>query len=170
MDHLIQDFIQVLSKENEFLDKLYIFGEEKKEMIILGKVQDLDKLLQKEGIVVSNLEKTEKVRLKLQEQLAGIWGMAVEELTAAAIIKKGQESLPLFSDQVKQEIEHMQTTIQRLQEINRENNELIGASLEYIDNMQAMLMGDITATYSEKGTPAGDNPSRAAFRLLDKKA
>lgn len=170
MDKTISEFIQIINKENELLEKLLAFGEEKKSIVILGKIQDLDKLMQKENIIVANLEKTEKMRLALHEQLARQWEMPMETLTAQMIISKCQESCPLAYEEAKREIEHMETALSRLQAINQENNELIGASLEYIYNLQAMLMGDMTGTYSENGTPASDNTSRTPFRLLDKKA
>ncbi len=170
MDKIIQAFIQILIKENELLDKLLGLNEEKKRTIILGKIQELDKILQKEGIIVAQLEKTETARFKIQEQMACQCEMPVQALTARSVIEKCMEHLPLFTDQLKQEIERMETTIRRQREINQENNELIGMSLEYIDNMQAMLLGDTTGTYSEKGTQLSENASRPTFRIIDKKA
>ncbi len=170
MERIIEEYIQTLIKENDLLDKLLELGEEKKQIIILGKIQELDKLIQKESITASNLERTENARFKLHVQIAQRWEMPAEELTAGTLIEKSQASQPLFTDQLKQEIEHMGTTINRLREINRENNELIGMSLEYIDNMQSILIGDLAGTYSEKGTQASENNSRPAFKILDKKA
>ena len=170
MDKIMQAFIQTLIEENMLLEKLLAFGEEKKQIIILGKIQELDKLVQKEQIIVSNLEKIENTRFELHEQIARRWEMQVEELTASSLVEKSQEILPLFTVQLKQEIEHIETAINRLRKINQENNELIGMSLEYIDNMQSMLIGDLAGTYSESGTQASEGNSRAAFRILDKKA
>lgn len=170
MDKIIQEFIETLIKENTLLDKLLELGEEKKQIVILGKIQELDKLMQKEHVTASNLEKIENTRLKLHAQIAQRWEMPVEELTADSLIEKSQADLPLFADQLKQEIEHTETTINRLQEVNQENNELIGMSLEYIDNMQSMLIGDLAGTYSEKGTQASESNSRPALKIVDKKA
>lgn len=170
MEKIIQEFIQVLSQENAILDKLLGHSEEKKHIIILGEIQELDKLLQKESVIATNLEKIEIARLQISQQIAQQWDIPAEAMTAEAIIAKSQEHLPSFTNQLKQEIDHLETTINSLREINRQNNELIGMSLDYIDNMQAMLIGDPAGTYSEKGQQASDNNSRPAFRIIDKKA
>lgn len=170
MNDIIQAYGQVLMKENQAIDKLLALGEEKKNCIILGKVKDLDKMLSKEGIIAANLEKMENERIKIHAQIAAQWGMAVQELTAKTLVQLSQEKMLAGADLLKQQIEHMEKSIFQLQDINRQNNELIGASLEYIDSMQAMLIGDDAGIYSDKGTPASENTTRPAYRLIDKKA
>lgn len=170
MDGIIQAYGQVLIKENQAIDKLLVLGEEKMNCIILGKVKELDKILSKEGIIAANLEKTENERIQLHAQIAERWGIAAQELTAKMLVQLSREKTMAEADLLEQQIEHMEKIIFKLQDINRQNNELIGASLEYIDNMQAMLIGEDAGTYSDKGTPANENNTRPAYRLIDKKA
>lgn len=169
MDKIIPEFIHLLIKENEAVDKLLGMSEEKQRVIILGKVQELDKIVQKEAAIVANLDKLEGARFKLQEKMASYWGIKVEELIAAVIIEKTQELLPAFQQELTQEIMHLEASISRLQLINKENNDLIGMSLEYIDTIKTMINGDGAGTYSDQGMQADESANRPAKRLLDKK-
>jgi len=169
MEKVIQEFIQILIKENQWLDKLIEFGEEKKRIIILGKVQELDKLVQKEGIIVSTLEKLEGARFKLQATLAQAWNMSVNELTVGTMLEKSADAFPLRQDELKEEIERMQKTIVKLQNVNTENNELINLSLDYIENMQALFNDDVAGTYGENGMQSDEKDNRPINRLIDKK-
>ncbi len=159
----------MLIKENQWLDKLIEFGEEKKRIIILGKVQELDKLVQKEGIIVSTLEKLEGARFKLQETLAQAWNISVNELTVGTMLEKAADAFPLRQDELKEEIERMQKTIVKLQNVNTENNELINLSLDYIENMQALFNDEVAGTYRENGLQSDDKQSNPINRLIDKK-
>ncbi|MBP8820355.1 MAG: flagellar export chaperone FlgN, partial [Syntrophomonadaceae bacterium] len=67
MESLLTDFTRAVADLNAVLDELAELGQEKQQLIILGKVKELDTLIRKEGIVISNLEKTEGARFKLQE-------------------------------------------------------------------------------------------------------
>lgn len=170
MNTIIQAYGQILIKENQAIDKLLALGEEKKSCIILGKVKDLDKLLSKEGLIAANLEKLENERIKIHAEAAAQMGMPAPELTAKRLVQTSREKTIPGTDLLIEQIEHMEKTIFQLRDINTQNNELIGASLEYIDNMQAMLIGDDAGIYSDRGTPASEHNTRPAYRLIDKKA
>lgn len=169
MQEVIKEFIQILIKENQWIDKLIEMGEEKRRVIILGKVQELDKLVQKEGIIVSTLEKLEGARFKLQETLAQSWNMPVEGLVANMVLKKVIEVFPEWQDELKEEIERMQQTINKLRDINTENNELINLSLDYIENMQALFEDDRAGIYSDKGMQSEEMYNSSINRIIDKK-
>ncbi len=169
MEKLIQEFIQILIKENQWLDKLTEMGEEKKRIIILGKVHELDKLVQKEGIIVSTLEKLEGARFNLQRMLAQAWDMPVQELLVSTMLEKVAASFPQWQDELREETERMRQTVAVLQGINTENNELINLSLDYIENMQALFNDDRAGTYSDKGLQSEDKTNPSMNRIIDKK-
>jgi len=52
---------------------------------------------------------------------------------------------------------------------NKENNELINQSLDYIYGLQSMLAGDGTGAYSADGEQVDENINRPIKRLLDTK-
>jgi len=166
----IQNFIAILVRQNRLLNDLTQLGEEKRRIIILAEVEQLDKLMQKEGIIVSNLEKLEGARFKLQEQLAQAWKMPVQDLTANVILGKIKASFPAYKEEVQTEIDNLKKIMSKLKRINTENNGLLDMTLDYIKDMQALLDGDLAGTYSNRGQQVDETSSRPKKQILDKKA
>ncbi|MFY9119634.1 MAG: flagellar export chaperone FlgN, partial [Syntrophomonadaceae bacterium] len=69
MEAILREFIQVMDKQNQTLDQIFDLGEQKQHAIIVGQLKELDSLIQKEAGLVTNLEKLESQRFKLQQQL-----------------------------------------------------------------------------------------------------
>ncbi len=168
MDSLLADFTQAVSALNEVLDELADLGQQKQELIVLGKVKELDSLIRKEGIVISNLEKTEGARFKLQEQIGQKWGISSEELSAQEILKQVQEKYPSCHRELNEALNRLDYNLTRLGAINVHNNELIEQSLDYIKVIETTLNGDIAGTYSNNGDQAGES-NYILKNLLDKK-
>jgi flagellar biosynthesis/type III secretory pathway chaperone len=163
MEAILREFIQVMDQQNQILDQMFDLGEQKQHVIIVGQLTDLDSLIQEEAGLVANLENLENQRFKLQQQLG------VQESTALELLEwAGQECLPLQGE-LEEAINRLGYNLTRLKAINNHNNELIEQSLQYIENVQAMLNGDIAGTYSDKGNPV-DEKSGRQINLLDTRA
>lgn len=163
MEAVLREFVQVMDKENQTLDQIIALGEEKQQVIIGGKVAELDSLIQKESLLVSSLEKLENQRYNLQRQFSD-HGSTAEEL-----VKWTGQEYPLLKQEFEEAINRLGFNLARLKAINNHNNELIEQSLQYIETMQAMLNGDIAGTYSDKGSPV-DEKSGRQINLLDTRA
>lgn len=162
------DFTRTIETMNQMLDQLAELGQEKQQLIIVGKVKELDNLIHKEGIVTSNLEKIEGARFKLQEQIARGWKVKAEELSAREILQRVRESYPSSFTELEEAINRLDYNLTRLKAINNHNNELIEQSLDYIKVIETVLDGDVAGTYSNEGRQAAE----AAYHnknLLDKK-
>jgi flagellar biosynthesis/type III secretory pathway chaperone len=170
MNKLLPAFTDTTARINQILDTLVQVGQAKQQLIISGRVQELDKLIQKEGITVSNLEKLEGARFKLQEEIASRWRIAPEKINVAVILEKLQEEHYDSYGTFKDEIERLSYNLDRLRVINSNNNDLINQSLNYIDEIQSVLYGDVAGTYSEKGLQSEEDPLRPHISILDKKA
>ncbi len=168
MESLLIDFTGAVSALNEVLDELANLGQEKQQLIILGKVQELDSLIRKEGIIISNLEKAEGARLKLQEQIGRNWGISSEELSAQEILKRVETDYSSCHPALVEAINRLDYNLTRLRAINVHNNELIEQSLDYIKVIETTLNGDIAGTYSPTGNQTGED-NYALKSLLDKK-
>ncbi|HBQ85528.1 MAG TPA: hypothetical protein DD811_03470, partial [Syntrophomonas sp.] len=131
MNKLLPAFTDTTARINQILDTLVQVGQAKQQLIISGRVQELDKLIQKEGITVSDLEKLEGARFKLQEEFASRWGIAPDELNVTVILEKLQEEHSDSYSACKDEIETLSYNLDRLRAINFNNNELINQSLNY---------------------------------------
>ncbi|MEA1962366.1 MAG: flagellar protein FlgN [Bacillota bacterium] len=167
---LINEFITVLLRENSVLEQLIEISTEKQKMIILGQTEELDKLVQKEGIVVSNLGKLEDARFQYQIKLAQGWKLQAEELSSARLIEKMTPTHPGLLPDLKHQLEHLQEALRKLKDINNENNELLKMSLDYIEEMQYLLGGEDAGTYSEKGLQSNPYQDRPSSSILDRKA
>jgi hypothetical protein len=168
VESLLTDFTRAVDALNTVLDELAELGQEKQQLIILGKVKELDTLIRKEGILISNLEKTEGARFKLQEQIGQSWGLSSEELSAREILKRTEETYPSCYHALEEAINRLDYNLTRLGAINVHNNELIEQSLDYIKVIETTLNGDVAGTYSSNGNQTGEG-SYALKNLLDKK-
>lgn len=162
------EFTRTVEAMNQVLDELAQLGQEKQQLIIVGKVKELDSLIHKEGIITSNLEKVEGARFKLQEQIGQEWGIKAEELSAREILQRVKESYPSCYPDLEEVINRLDYNLTRLRAINVHNNELIEQSLDYIKVLESILGGDVAGTYSSQGIQASE-ATYIAKNLLDKK-
>lgn len=169
MESLLKDFIDSMHKENRILDSLAELGQEKQRLIVQGDIKELDNLIQKEGIIISNLEKLEDARFKLQRALQQVWGISPDQPAAEKIREKVKNSFSDLYPDLDETIKKLDYNLTRMKIINTHNNELIEQSLDYIASIQSMVNGDIAGTYSDKGTQSDEEPSRPRISLLDKK-
>ncbi len=169
MEKLLQDFIETIAKQNQVLERLAALGQEKQELIISGKVRELDSLIQKEGITVSNLDKMEGARFKLQENLAVQLGFKAEEFSAKKLLAWVREGCPELYPALEEVINQLDYCLIRLKAINSHNHELIDQSLVFIGEIQSLFNGDVAGIYSDKGLQSDEFESRPRLNLLDKK-
>lgn len=169
MDKLLPAFIDATARINKIMDILVQMGQTKQQLIISGRVQELDRLIQKEGIIVSNLEKLEGARFKLQGEIASRWEIAPDEFSAAKVLEHLKIEYDQYYNTFKQNIEQLNYNLVRLKAINTNNDELINQSLDYIDMMQSLLGEDVAGTYTDQGLQTQEK-STPRLNLLDKKA
>lgn len=169
MEKLIGDFIDTIAKENSILDSLVESAQEKKHFIILGNIQELDSLIRREGTLVSNLDKVEGARFKIQGELASRQGIGLKEFNAPEILVLVRENYPAVYSQLEEVISRLDYNMVRLKALNSHNNDLINQSLDHISVMESMLNGDVAGTYSSQGLQTDEREARPRLNLLDKK-
>ncbi|WP_157048947.1 flagellar protein FlgN [Syntrophomonas palmitatica] len=152
MENRLKTFIEMLNRENDLLDSLVEIGDKKRQLIILGEVKELDKLIQKEGIVLSNLDKQEGARFKLQQELSVAWGMKPEELVATELLKRLSGKHEDLYKPMQEAIERLDYNLTRLKAINSHNHDLLEHSLDFIAMMESMITGDSAGVYSDNGS------------------
>jgi len=169
VENLLKDFISAVGRENEVLADLAEIGEQKRQYIILGEIKQLDSLIQREGIVLTNLERLEGARFKLQQELAKKWGLPIGELVAAELLKLVEEQYGNYYTELSQSIDQLDYNLTRLRAINQNNHGLLEQSLEFITTMESMIEGDVAGTYSDSGDKIDETLLRVNRNLLDKK-
>ncbi len=169
VEKLLGDFIDYLNKQNQVMDSLAELGQEKKELIILGRVKDLDELIKHEGTAINELHQLEEGRFKLQKQLADNWGRDLNDFSAREILNTVRQNQPAFFNDLEQAINRLDFNLTRLRAINEHNNELLEDSLDYIGAIEASILGDKAGIYSSSGDQVDDKSAIKRKTLLDKK-
>ncbi len=169
VEKLLENFIDYLNKQNQVMDSLADLGQEKKELIILGRVKELDELIKHETTAINDLQELEEGRFKLQQQLAGRWAMDLKDISAGEILARVRQNQPAFFGQLEQAINRLDFNLTRLRAINEHNNELLEDSLDYIGAIERSLLGDKAGLYSSSGDQLEEHSAANRQRLLDKK-
>ncbi|KUG02333.1 hypothetical protein ASZ90_020286 [hydrocarbon metagenome] len=169
MDKLLGDFIDFLNKQNQVMDQLSQWGQDKKELIIQGQVKELDELIRRESKAINELQQLEEGRFRLQNQLADKWGLDITEISAREILKRVRQNQPAFFTDLEQAVNRLDFNLTRLRAINEHNNELLEDSLDYIGAIEASILGDKAGLYSSSGDQL-DEKIINRKSLLDKKA
>lgn len=168
MEEVLQRLLEVMKKEAAIIKALIDYGRLKQEYIIADNIKELDQLLPKEHMLLSNLNKWEEERLSLQGKMADYWQVKGEELTAAKFLERVKASFPFFYPGFAEVIDELTADLSFLKQLNRHNNELIEQSLQYIETVQAMLNGDSPGIYDERTNQAQVSAFKR-INLVDKK-
>lgn len=158
---LIRQLTEVLNQENEIYDMLSKISNNKTNLIIGGKVNELESIVKLEQSLVIKISKFEAEREKIVDKLCGLLGKKPEEITISGLAAQlgEQESAKLKACQEK-----MLDKINNLKSTNNINSKLIKNSLEYIDfsiNMMTSI-DSVTNSYGSSGH-VGDTKKRNLF-------
>jgi flagellar biosynthesis/type III secretory pathway chaperone len=166
----LQKYLEHLWLENRQLETMIASGQRKRLAIIGNQVEELDRLLAEENVALQELRRLEGARGRLETDLAGYWALPdASVLNAAAAAELWAQRLPESSPRFRQVIASIRENMARLMRLNQENQELIALALDYIDDMQRLLVGEENAgLYSGAGLTEADEP-RPVLKLLDKK-
>lgn len=158
---LARHLTEVLNQENEIYDTLSKLSNNKTDLIVKGKVHELESIVKIEQALVIKISRLEDEREKIVERLCSLFGKKPEEATISGLTAQlGQkESAELNLCQEK-----MIKNINTLKKSNELNSKLIKNSLEYIDfsiNMMTSI-DSVTNSYGNTGH-SGDTKKRNLF-------
>lgn len=160
---LVEQLVEILNQENEIYDTLSKISNNKKDLIVGGKVQELDTIVKLEQALVVRISKLEGEREKVVGELCALLGQKPEDVTVSGLSEKLGEK---DSAQLKACQEKMLTKIFALKNANDLNSRLIKNSLEYIDfsiNMMTSI-GSVSNNYGSSGY-SGDTKKRNLFDM-----
>ena len=130
MDKHTQNVISILKKENEYYCDLIELAKKKREVIINGKVDELDKIVKLEQNMIFNIGQLEQAREQEVTKLCSAYNISTGSVTLTEMIEKLQ---PEVKETVRVVQRKMTATLEELRTLNNINGELIQQSLEYID-------------------------------------
>ncbi len=160
---LVEQLVQILDQENEIYDTLSKISNNKKDLIVGGKVQELDSIVKLEQALVVKISKLEDEREKVVGNLCTLLDQRPEDVTISGLAEKLGEK---ESAQLKVCQEKMLKKILTLKNANDLNSRLIKNSLEYIDfsiNMMTSI-GTVSNNYGSSGY-SGDTKKRNLFDM-----
>ena len=127
---ILKSLVNVLKQEAAIYEELLAMSKDKTDVIVKGKIQELEQMVKSEQEYILKLSGFESQREALVDRLSDIKDTKAEELTISAITQMfaGKEAEELLNVQQK-----LMETIKSLSETNELNEKLIQSSLEYIN-------------------------------------
>ena len=132
MASLIKNLTDILDEEYKYYKELLEISNQKTEIVIQNKVNDLEPITNKEQRLASNLLKLEKTREELVSDIAIVLNIDKKQLNMTSLI----ELLKTAEDdqnKLKQLKKNINEILLQLKEKNNQNKMLIEQSIEYID-------------------------------------
>ncbi len=160
---LTKQLVDILNRENDIYETLSKVSNNKTDLIVGGKVNELENITKIEQSLIIKIAKLEDERESIVDKLCIILEKKPEEVTISALVDKlGQEE----SDELKACQEKIVKTISNLRSTNDLNAKLIKNSLEYIDfsiNMMTSI-DNVNNSYGSSGM-SGDTKKRNFFDM-----
>lgn len=164
MEGLLTKLIEVLERENGIYKDILDISRHKTEIIVEGKVTELDRMTGIEQKMVFNVGQLEKQREELLREMAQFMDIGVEEINMDHVIDEADGHLKDRFSKIREEIS---ATLKELKEVNDLNSQLIEKSLEYIDFFIDLITDNSSGTiYSNRRDK--DKGERVSF--FDQKA
>ncbi len=162
MIKLIDELVEALDKECDIYSELSEIADRKKQIIIDGKIKELDKITIKEQGLSMTLVRLENIRGKIVDKL-----MAELNLTNIETISELISKLDIDSkNRLNKSKDRLIGAISDIKNKNDLNGELIKQSLKYIDFNIGLLAG---LEEDNKYKPSGENPDTIQKSIFDVK-
>ena len=160
---LTRQLTEILSQENDIYDTLSKVSNNKTDLIVGGKVSELESIVKIEQSLIMKISRLESEREKIVEKLCNLLDIKPREITISELAKKlGQAE----SEQLTACQKDMVAKINKLKDVNDLNSKLIKNSLEFIDfsiNMMTSI-DSVNNSYGNTGH-TGDSKKRNLFDM-----
>lgn len=130
MEQLLSQLEEILENEATLYSQILSIGNQKTDIIIKGKVNELSALVEQEQEIVAKLTKLELSRNTISSLLHKELNLSNTEITLTELIShvKGKHASSLMAKK-----DRLLDTLNSVKKINDENGKLIDNSLEFID-------------------------------------
>ncbi len=161
MRDLVDKLVMALEKDCEIYDEILRLGEEKKQIIINGDIDKLEKMTKREHALIASLMKLEEIRDKIITQL-----MKETGLTSVNVLDDIIRIVDLESrEKLESTKRRLGNLMKDVKDVNEANGSLIQQSLDMIEfNVNLITsIGDRETNYSGKAGINYDKNKRGAF-------
>lgn len=159
MASLMEDFMDILEKENGEYERLMELSIQKRQIIIDGDVPALEDMTGREQEITSNLKNLENKREQVVKDMAIVLSKDPEELTITNMIaflnKQPEEQQKLQSIR-----ERLKSTLTKMADINTQNEILLTQAMEMVEFdltlFKSMRQAPTTANYDKRANNTGE--------------
>lgn len=128
-NQLINELIEVLEQESKIYDEILKISKNKTNIIVEGKVIELEKIVKLEQSLVLQMAKMEDQRELIVGKISKIIGMEPEKITLKNLVASMEKENGKILEQQQEKIGQ---TLKELTNANELNSKLIKSSLDYI--------------------------------------
>ena len=166
MASLMEEFMDVLERENGEYERLTELSREKRQIIIDGNIPALEEITNREQEITSILKNLEKKREEVVNDMSIVLSKKPEELTVTNMIaflnKQPKEQQKLKELKVK-----LRATIEEMADINTQNEVLLQHALEMAEFdltlFKSMRQAPTTANYDKRANNTGNLLGNSGF-------
>ncbi|RDU21905.1 flagellar protein FlgN [Anaerosacchariphilus polymeriproducens] len=166
MASLMEKLVEVLMNEQKVYDEILELSKDKTNVIVKGKIKELEKITEKEQLLANDVQKLEKEREKIMNDIGLVVKKDISELTISNIISM-LTSQPKEQEKLKKIHDKLRETLNEMILINDRNKQLIEHSLEMIEFdmtlLKSMRQAPETANYNKSAYNTGDLLGNAGF-------
>lgn len=126
----VDNLVKVLEQQADIYNLLLVKSKEKTDVIVNGKVDELDKITKLESSLVTDIAKLEREREALVNKIAEEMNVPSEQLTMSELIKRLDKS---DAEKLEKLRDRISGILNELKHANELNSRLIKNSLEYVE-------------------------------------
>lgn len=157
---LVERLIEILDKEKNIYESILKLSIDKKDVIVSGKVSELEGMTRLEQSIILKLGKLEEEREELAGELAAALKIKPSEITLSGIVKLVPEKL---GSRLKYCQESLLKTVSDIRNTNTLNSKLIRNSLDYIDFSINILTNAGVSGNSYSNSGQSNDPKKRNF-------
>ena len=159
MASLMEVLIDVLEKENQEYERLFILSMRKTPVIVSENLDELSKITDEEQIIVSRINHLDVQRSEATNDIANVLNKDVEQLKIVDLIKM-LAARPEEQTKLAVVFDKLQANVRNVKRANEQNRELIEQALELVrfnmNVLQAMNKAPETANYNKGAYSTGE--------------
>ena len=151
MASLMEELISVLQEETKIYEDLLVVSDEKTAVIVKNDIGKLQEIVDKEQATIDVITALERKREEIVRSIAMVVNRKPDTLTVAEIIRM-LDKQPQEQKELAAVHKQIRSVVERLQQMNHHNRELLERSLEMtefnINLLQSMNQAPETANYN----------------------
>lgn len=166
MASLMEEFMDVLERENGEYERLTELSREKRQIIIDGNIPALEEITNREQEITSILKNLEKKREEVVNDMSIVLSKKPEDLTVTNMIAFLNKQ-PKEQQKLMELKEKLHNTLAEMADINGQNEVLLKQAMEMAEFdltlFKSMRQAPVTANYDKRANNTGDLLGSSGF-------